>query len=168
MKTLLEKVGLTVSISIVFLVLFGLFIALLPLFIPLFIISTINSKIEYKNYKRYLITLEGTNFFCYNNRKGNEEFFKSTLQPHLPKDVKIVFLNGRSVESDYTKKYISMALYNVKPKTGFPYLMKVSDGEIKSLSLNQSFYNVKNNGKDVSPFIQQVESFFENSATPNQ
>lgn len=160
----LEKVGFTVIVSLVFLLLFCLFIALLPLFIPLIIITNINSKIEYKNYKQYLVTLEGTNFFCYNNRKGNEEFFKSTIQPHLPKNVKIVFLNGKSVESDYTKKYMSMALYRVKPKTGFPYLMKVCDGEIKSLSLNQSFYNLKNNGKDVHKFIQLVEAFYENQA----
>lgn len=57
-----------------------------------------------------------------------------------------------------------MALYRVKPKTGFPYLMKVCDGEIKSLSLNQSFYNLKNNGKDVHKFIQLVEAFYENQA----
>jgi hypothetical protein len=161
MIALLEKGGLLLGTLVLLLLFIGGFIVLIPLFIPLIIISMINSTIENKNYKAYLVTLEGTNFFCYNNRKGNEEFFKSTLLPHLPKNVKIVFLNGRSVESDYTKKYMSRALYSIKTKTGFPYLMKVSGGEIKCLSLNQSFYNVKNNGKDIQLFLRQVESFFE-------
>ena len=106
--------------------------------------------------------MEGKQFFFINNRKGNEEFVFQSIFPHLREDIELLFVEGSTIQSDYNPRYISIALWKVKPKKGFPYLMKISNEKIHYLSVNNAFYNVKNNGKNLREFMLLVEAFFDN------
>ena len=141
----------------------------IPFFIiasPLILISEIRFK---KKYRAYLETLNGKNFFCYNNRKKGFEYLQNQIIPNLPNDVDVLYLNGRKIESNkYDTKYLSRAFYSFKNYSKFPQLLKVRNGEMDDCSLNNELFNCLNQGKDESHIIDKVNKFFEikNNTTP--
>jgi hypothetical protein len=165
MRSILDKAALYSVIALIPSIGFGSYPIFFLVFIPLMSSWGVSTAIENRDFKRFLISMEGKQFFFINNRKGNEEFVIQSIFPHLREDIEILFVEGSTIQSDYHPLYISMALWKVKPKKGFPYLMKISNGKIHYLSVNNAFYNVKNNGKDVREFILQVEAFFDNQQT---
>ncbi|WP_218598873.1 hypothetical protein [Polaribacter sp. NJDZ03] len=77
---------------------------------------------------KFLNENEGKNFFCYNNRKKSKDYIEKSILLSLNKDVEIVYLKGRNIESKYNKEFISEALYGLKQYSKFPHLMKIRNG----------------------------------------
>ena len=135
-------------------------IMLLPFIIIIGIFSSVNDKIFDKAYKEYLKSINGTQFFCYNNRKNSQKFIEQNLLPILSKEVKLIFLNGKSVESNFEQKYMSKALHSIKDRKGFPYLLKVSNGNIIDKSINKEFYNIKNQNRELESLTKIINEFY--------
>lgn len=131
-----------------------------PFIIIIGIYTSINDKVFEKTYQEYLNSINGTFFFCYNNRKNSQKFIEQNLLPILPKDVKLIFLNGKKVESNFEQKFMSKALYSLKDRKGFPYLLKVSNGTIIDKSINKEFYNIKNENRELEYLIKIINEFY--------
>lgn len=114
-----------------------------------------------KGYLEYTNRLNDKNFFCYNNRENSKEFIESYIIPKLPESVEVIFLNGRAIESDYSREFISHALYRLKNYRKFPHLMKVRNGEITDFSLNNTFYSIINQNKPLDELLNEVDLFFD-------
>lgn len=141
-------------------------LCLIAIAIPLFIIISpflwIKEKKFNQEYLEYLKTIEGTNFFCYNNRKKGREYIEKQIIPNLPEEVEVIFLNGRKIESDpYEQKYLSRAFSGFKNYTRFPQLLKIRNGEAIDCSLNSELFNCINQGADENRIYTKMIDFFE-------
>lgn len=137
-----------------------LFIVLLPATLFTLLSGYVSNRSFSKCYKAYLTTLEGTKFFCYNNRSDSMVFIEREVLPRLDSDINVVFLEGRTPKSAFEQVFISKALYEVKDKKGFPYLLKVVNGEVIDYSINNEFFNVKNQGKSMDELLKKVSLFY--------
>ncbi len=146
------------SITGIFLV--GVFIILSPVLVPFITHSFFQNRLFNKEYKAYLQSIEGKKFFVYNSRTNSYSYIKNNLLPRLPKDVEVIYLNGKDPVTNLNKNYISHALYSIKDRKGFPYLLRVENGEIKDKSINNVFYNTKNQNKDIQLLLNQMDQFF--------
>ncbi len=137
-----------------------IFFPFLLLFSPFIVFNYYRRNKFKKKYREYLQNLNGVKFFCYNNRKNSKEFIEKNVLPILHSDIKVVYLDGRIPKSDYDPKFISETLYNIKNKKGFPYLLKISNGEILDTSINNDFYNTINGNKDIDFLKKKINTFF--------
>ncbi len=147
-------------------ILIGLVILIIGIPLLIFhILSYPSRRLEEKKSKRdyinYLHRIEGKNFFCYNNRKNVQELIETIIIPRLPKDVEIIFLNGKVIESDYAKTFMSRALYSLKNYQKFPHLMKIRNGEVLDFSLNNTFYNTINQQQPLDKLLAEINLFFD-------
>ena len=152
-----------IIIAIVAVFVIEVFIILLPIFIPMIIYGSIQGYSFRKKFRAYLQSIEGQKMFVYNSRTNSHSYIKQTILPKLPKDVELVYLNGRIPESKFERKYISHALYSIKDRKGFPYLLKIENGKIVDKSINNAFYNTKNQNKDVQLLLNQINQFYQKS-----
>lgn len=148
------------------LILLGLIALIIAIpFIIFHILSYPFRRLEEKKFKRdytnFLHRIDGKNFFCYNNRKNVQELIETIIIPRLPKDVEIIFLNGRVIESDYAKIFMSHALYDLKNYQKFPHLMKIRNGEVLDFSLNNTFYNTINQQQPLDKLLAEINHFFD-------
>src|SRR5690606_33926002 len=120
-----------------------------------------NRKETEKKYSDFLEQHNGKNFFCYNNRKRSKEFIEEGIIPSLVNNVEIVYLNGRQVESEYPKEFISNALYSLKTYNKFPHLMKIRNGKLIDKSVNNIFYSIMNQHKPKTKLLAEINKFFE-------
>jgi hypothetical protein len=72
----------------------------------------------------------------------------------------VVYVNGKDPITKLDKKYISHALYSIKNKNGFPYLLKIENGALIEHSINNEFYNTMNQKKDIGQLINKINSFY--------
>ncbi|MNE30044.1 hypothetical protein D3C80_1235430 [compost metagenome] len=161
MKINIPKLKSVVSVLLLILILVPigvLIIAILPLF--LLLISKPNQVVRDQAYRTYLRSIEGTKFFCYNNRRNSEDYIERYVIPNLPPDVKLIYLDGKIPLSDYEKEFISTALYRIKDRGGFPYLLRVVDGEMLDCSVNNEFYNMLNQHKNPDKLLRQINEFY--------
>ncbi|MDN5217337.1 hypothetical protein QQ020_35010 [Fulvivirgaceae bacterium BMA12] len=114
-----------------------------------------------REYQQYLKTIEGKNFFCYNNRKKGFDYIQTQILPRLPKEVEPLFLNGKSIESNYESRFISKAFYSFQHYSRFPQLLKIRNGKAVDCSLNAELFNCLNHGKDQELIFNKIEVFFE-------
>lgn len=142
------------------------FIILSPIIISLIISGSVQNRLFRKEYKTYLKSIEGKKFFVYNSRTNSYSYIKNNLLPQLPKDVEIIYLNGKVPITNLNKKYISHALYSIKNRKGFPYLLRVENGEMIDTSINNAFYNIKNQNKDIQLLLNQIDQFFKKAGNP--
>jgi hypothetical protein len=152
-----------IVIVIVAILIIGGFVILLPIFIPMMVYGSIKSHSFRKEFQAYLQSIEGQKMFVYNNRANSHDYIKQTILPILPKDVELVYLNGRIPESMLETKYISHALYSIKDRKGFPYLLKVENGKLIDKSINNAFYNTKNQNKNIQLLLNQINQFYQKS-----
>lgn len=114
-----------------------------------------------KEYSAFLIEKDGKNFFCYNNRKKSKQFIEEVIIPSLSKDIEIIYLNGRKIESKYPEEFISNIFYSFKTYNKFPHLAKVRNGKILDKSINNIFYFILNQHKPQSILQMEINQFFE-------
>jgi len=152
------------TIGTLFLFGVGLYILFAPLIIialPFIIWSYFDNLAFNRKYKDYLQTISGTNFFCYNNRTNSKDFIEKNILPTLTPDIKVIYLDGKTPKSDYDQGFISKALYSIKDRKGFPYLLKISDGQLIDKSINNDFYNTMNQNKDIGQLSKKIISFYQ-------
>ncbi|RQO64006.1 hypothetical protein DBR40_26705 [Pedobacter sp. KBW01] len=156
-----EKINdfLTIVIIIPIVMLFLLF------FLPFIVIHKINYYFEKKKtnklYIDYLLKIDGHKFFCYNNRKDVQEFIEKQIIPTLPKDVKLIFLDGRTPKSEYTESFASTILYRIQNQVGFPYLLRIQEGSVLEKSINNELYNSLNQGHNNEPLYDAINKFYQ-------
>lgn len=143
--------------------LYILFAPLLILFLPFMIYGYFDNLVFNRRYKAYLQTIDGTNFFCYNNRTNCKDFIEKNILPTLTPDIKVIYLDGKTPKSDYEQSFISKALYSIKDRKGFPYLLKISNGQLIDKSINNDFYNTMNQNKDIGQLSKKIISFYQAS-----
>jgi len=117
--------------------------------------------IRKRQFKAYLPQLEGKNFFCYNNKSKSLDFIEHNILPNLPESVEVIFLNGRTPESAYERKFISYALYGLKNYHGFPHLLKIRNGSTFDESLNNELFNTIHQNKPTNKLFERMANFFE-------
>jgi hypothetical protein len=114
-----------------------------------------------KKYAEFLIENNGKNFFCYNNRKNSKQYIAEDLLPSLRKGIEIVYLNGKSIESEYNSEFMSKALYSLKNYNKFPHLIKIRNGQLIDMSINNPFYGVLNMDNSKTELLEEINLFFE-------
>lgn len=162
MKTLkgYNNIKHTLGIVLLLLVVSVVLILLSPLFILFFIKIHFEERAFNKKYVIFLQNIEGTRFFCYNNKTNSYSYINRNILPILSTDIKVIFLDGKVPKSDYETKFISHMLYQIKDRKGFPYLLKVSQGRLIDKSINNDFYNTKNQDKDIHLLSEKINQFF--------
>jgi len=143
------------------LLLFALIGTPILLFISLRSSRQLYRKNLYRFYSEYLNQFEGKNFFCYNNTGNTKEFIENNILPSLPKDIEIIFLNGKTIETNYSTKFISHILYNLKQYHKFPHLIKIRNKKILDHSINNTFYNIFHQNLPLDKFFNEMNIFFD-------
>ena len=157
----MEKFKNILLIILLVLVGFPLLILSIPFLIFIFIFKYFQKKKFEKKYLKFLKENEGKNFFCYNNRKKSKEYLEENILTNLNKEVVIVYLNGRDIESEYNKEFISEALYGLKHYTKFPHLMKIRNGQLIDKSINNPFFGILKMNKPKAELLGEINSFFQ-------
>jgi uncharacterized membrane protein YbaN (DUF454 family) len=141
------------------------FILLLIPCIPFILVNAyFSDKAFEKEYRLYLNRMNEACFFCYNSRKSSVEFARDIIIPALEPNIKVIFVDGRNVKSGDDSKYISRMLYSIQERKGFPYLLKIKDGQILNMSVNNQFYSIMISHKSITPLLERINAFY-NSAT---
>ncbi len=157
----MEKFKNILLIILLVLVGFPLLILSIPFLIFIFIFKYFQKKKFEKKYLKFLKENEGKNFFCYNNRKKSKEYLEENILTNLNKEVVIVYLNGRDIESEYNKEFISEALYGLKHYTKFPHLMKIRNGQLIDKSINNPFFGILKMNKPKAELLGEINHFFQ-------
>lgn len=71
-------------------------------------------------------------------------------------------MEGKNLKSEYIKEYMSHMLAAVSDRKGFPYLIKISNGKAIDKSMNNEFYNFKNQNKNPEDLIILINKAFNN------
>jgi len=108
-----------------------------------------------------LLTLEGKNFFCYNNRKKSRLFIEESIRPQLAQYVECIYLEGREPVSAYDPIIVSQLLYSVKNYSKFPHLIKIRNGELIEHSINNQLFNTLEQKKPIESLLKEIDGFFE-------
>lgn len=164
MEQLAEKIKQWIGVAIIaaFFIVFALLI--LPI-IPFFLIySYFSDKQFHTRYNLFLEQMNGALFFCYNSRKSSVDFARESIIPELDPAVQVVFVDGREVILVENREYVSRMLGSIKERKGFPYLLKVEDGQVLALSVNNQFYNILNGRKAIAPLLDRINTFFNTEA----
>ncbi|WP_316784451.1 hypothetical protein [Pedobacter frigiditerrae] len=139
-------------------------IPLIILISPIIFISNINNhftnKARFKAYQEYLLMINGCNFFCYNNKQSVQNLIEQQVLPFLDTNINVIFLDGRIPVSDFNKSYISTALYGIKDKKGFPYLLKIRDGVVVDKSINAELHYAINHNETMKSLVDKIDLFF--------
>ncbi|WP_196888665.1 hypothetical protein [Aureivirga sp. CE67] len=144
---------------IVFIIISSLPILIIFYFIDLFESNPNSQQTFVEKYSNNLKELEGKSFFCYNNRKDSKNYIEKNLIPFLPKNVEIIYLNGKEIDSSFDKEFISQAFYNFEEYQRFPHLFKIKNGQIEEKSINNSFYNWMNLKHSKNILMDQIHLF---------
>ena len=134
----------------------------LPIIILTYPIIYISDKIHNRELKKYLKTIDGKNFFCFNNRKRGNEFLKNRVIPNLHKDIETIYLNGRNIETEkYDVKFLSSIFYKFQNYSRFPHLLKIRGEKILDESINNEFFEYFRNEESQEIFYLKINTFFE-------
>ena len=163
LQTKLSETALVLVIVPVALLGITLLIPVIPFFL---IYAYFSDKKFEKDTSRFLKRMNGACFFCYNSRKSSFAFARDVIVPELASYVRVVFVDGNKVDFGSDSKYISRMLYSIKERKGFPYLLKIEDEQVRSLSVNNQFYSIMIGRKPTAPMLQRINLFFD-SATQN-
>jgi uncharacterized membrane protein YbaN (DUF454 family) len=155
-----DKAVLVVGVAFII----GFILLIIPCIPFILIQDYFSNKAFEKEYKLYLERMNGACFFCYNSRKSSVEFARNIIAPALEPDIHVVFVDGRDVESSDDSKYISKMLYSIQERKGFPYLLKIKDGQVINMSVNNQFYSIMIGSKSITPLLERINAFY-NSAT---
>ncbi len=145
--------------SLLYILLAVLVIIALPLLFPLliggFIASRINSRKFKQQYSEFLYACDNVLFFCYTNRNQTQEYIEEKILPLLPSSLNIIYWEGHEVHSDYDPRFVTHMLYHTQ-NSGFPNLMRVTDGQVVDASLLKDFQLHLDQAGDPASFVEVV------------
>ena len=159
---LLVTVGQTL-LPFVFFLFAGAFAIIIVIIGYVVISGSLSQKRFQKRYKLFLERMNGACFFCYNSRRNSVEFAKNIVVPALNPKIHIVFVDGAEIKFGPDSDCISRMLYDERGRRGskgFPYLLKIVDGQVLHLSVNNQFYNTVANGKPLLPLLAVINEFY--------
>ncbi|RAK62184.1 hypothetical protein DLM85_24210 [Hymenobacter edaphi] len=55
-------------------------------------------------------------------------------------------------------------LHSIKERKGFPYLLKIVDGQVLPYSVNNQFYNCLVQQKPLEPLLTTIQAFYSSPA----
>ncbi|MCC3157935.1 hypothetical protein LJ737_11855 [Hymenobacter sp. 15J16-1T3B] len=143
----------------------GSFLLLALPFIPFLLAYNYLEERQFqRRYQRFLLAANGTEFFCYNNRKSSVAFAQEQIVPLLEPAVRVVFVEGSAVRAGADKAFISRMLAGVQERKGFPYLLKIVDGQVLAYSVNNQFYNCLVQHKPLAPLLATIHAFYQSPA----
>lgn len=145
-----------------------LFILAIPFMVVVMLVGHFQSKKFKKKYVEFLNENHGKNFFCYNNRKNSKHYIEEEILPSLNSQIEIVYLNGKKIDLEYNSEFISEALYGLKTYNKFPHLMKIRNGKLIDMSINNPFYGVLNMNQSKTKLLNQINQFFELNQIKNR
>ena len=165
----MQALGTVAGLLGIVLVLAGTLIALFILAVVAFVAAvsvkdSFDRKKFLEEYKAFLKRISGTHFFFYNSRRSSITFARETIVPRLEPNIKVVFVDGEDIDVGDDSRFISHMLYGVKHKKGFPYLIKVDEGQPVDYSVNNLFYNTMNGKKPLEPLLKRISSFYNSPA----
>ena len=143
MKYFFDKLFIVLLFAILIpclLVLIVIFFIMLPFFYIYDIPSRKRNKQFLLEYKLYLKEIDGSVFFFYTNRKKTFAHIQEMVIPNLDKGINIIYLEGRSLQTNHNLKFISHAI-RLKSVKGLPFIMKVINSEMKYVSLHDELYS---------------------------
>jgi hypothetical protein len=140
-------------------------ILMIPALPFILIYAHLSDKRFQKNYTDYLNRMNGACFFYYNNKKSSIEYIREFLLPELPPFVKVVFVETREVDSGPDGKYVAKMLGDVRERRGFPYLLKIVDGQVLECSVNNQFYSIMVGRKMLTPLLARINAFYNSTPT---
>lgn len=111
-------------------------------------------------HKRFLLRLGSKNFFCYNNRADCKDFIETMVIPQLPSKIEIIYLNGKIPESGYPQQDISYLLFQLKNYHRFPHLIKIRNGELIDISINNDVFNIIHHKMSIQSMLNKIVQFF--------
>ena len=136
------------------------FVILSPIIIPWIIASAyFKGKSIEKKYLQFLIEQEDSAFFCYNNRKNSLEYIPKLLLPKLDANVHIIFINNHTSESSFDADIISRFFQEIPKPINLPILIKIQNQHVISHSINNKFYNLMSQHKDITPLLDEISAF---------
>jgi hypothetical protein len=137
-------------------------IALLPIIIPLMIYGYFQEKVQSRRFKGFLSENEGKKYFCYTARRTSVDYVKQNILPFLPADTTIIYLGD-------SKKIFLMGedvpfLHRIvsgmsRTKGGYPYVSKVTDAKLDTISINNQLYSAIRRNADASKIIRKISRF---------
>ena len=137
----------------------GLVVVLSPVFLFFEIKMHFDKKEEEQKFADYLKRMDGACFFCYNSRKSSVDFARETIVPQLAPTIQVVFVNGKNIEDVPEKQFVSRMLYDVKDRKGFPYLLKIKNGQVLDCSISNQFYGIMQSNKPIGQMLERINSF---------
>ena len=134
--------------------------------LTIYIYTYFNCKIKAKRFKKFLELANGAMFFYYNNKKNIKEFIISIIIPKLPKEVKIIHFEGHKSNSDNQSKLMMEILNQMPKQLGFPYLIKIANHQLVSISINKEIFNaLSHNSEPVFELLNKINLFYSSKST---
>jgi len=150
--------------------LFGLIILVLVLLSPIILLlvayTYVQEKVNNQRFKAYLTKIEGATYFCYTNRQTSRAYVETNILPCLPPNTKIIFLGDSKkpiVLGDETEFLFNIVATMKMTKGGFPYVSKVSDGKLLTISVNNPLYNAIKRNRDANIINRKIHRFLDDA-----
>jgi hypothetical protein len=161
------------ELSIGELILAGLFVLLLlvlaillsPIIVPYLFYLYIRSKIENREFEKYIRSSEGAKFFIYTARRTSESWVKENVLPLLPPDTRIIYLGDsrrKPINLGDDQPFLEQFIYRVRGTPGsYPYVAKISKGKLVSISVNRQLYSAITRKADADGVNKTIAKFLE-------
>ncbi|WP_299458326.1 hypothetical protein [uncultured Microscilla sp.] len=117
-------------------------------------------------YQSYIKSLEGKDFFCYNNREKGRRYIEHEILPTLPPQVEVLYLQGRRIDSQqpYNGQHLLKTFHNFDHFTQFPHLLKIRNGQAISCSLFHELFECLDKEGNKDTMLDKIQHFFAQEA----
>ena len=120
-------------------------------------------KLEKDKVLQLILEYENSNYFVYRGRKKNRNFIEEKMLNQL-ENIKIVFKKDsyqdyQNYQDDF-EKYIFKVLYKQNIEDGYPFLVKVRNGQIEVRSINVLVNEVMNGKKSSEFMFKEIREFY--------
>lgn len=139
-----------------------LLILLLPIILPFLLYLYIRTKIENREFEKYIRSNEGAKFFVYTSRRTSEKYVRENILPFLPSDTRIIYLGDskKLINLGDDQPFLDQFIYRVRGTPGsYPYVAKITRGKLVSLSINQQLYSAITRNADAEAIKQKIDRF---------
>ncbi len=153
---------INIVIGFFFLIPIGiLMLLLLPFLIFLFPLYLNERKIIVNKSQKKFHILEGSRVFVYNENKKPLSFIEKEVLRKLPKNIKVLKVKNGEIINSKDVEYYSSLFFEIKNCSIFPIMIKIKNGEVKRVSMNNELFRWKNQSKNPGPFFIKLCTFFE-------
>jgi hypothetical protein len=165
MKQLWKKASEGATLLIILAVVLLCAIIIIPAIPFVLVYAHLSDKQFQKRYHHFLARMDGACFFCYNSRKSSVEYARDVIVPALAPSIHVVFVDGNKVIGGAESDCMLKMLGSITERKSFPYLLKIENGQVLDLSVNNQFYSIMISRKPIAPLLQRIDSFFDNTTS---